>query len=100
ELSAVERFTGDQHVLEDGEIREELRDLKCSRNAPLCPPMRRQTSDVRSVQGNCPRGRPKLAADDVEQRRFAGAVRSDERVARARLKRQAHVVDGFQAAEV
>ena len=62
--------------------------------------MRRQTGDVRPVQGDCSRIRPKLAADDIEQRRFARAVRPDERMTLARLKRQVHVVDGLEAAEV
>ena len=100
ELSPVQRFARQQHVLEDGEVRKELRDLKRSGDPSRRPLMRRQTGDVRPVQGDVSRRRPKLAADDIEQRRLARAVRPDERMALARLKRQVHVVDGFEAAEM
>ena len=48
----------------------------------------------------CPLGRRQLAADDVEQRGFSGAVRTDDGVACARLHRQRHIVYGLEPAEM
>ena len=61
--------------------------------------MRRLTGDFAPVESHLARARFEPASDQVEERRFAGSVRSDDGVAVTLSDFQAHVVDGAQAAE-
>jgi hypothetical protein len=58
-----------------------------------------QAGDVAPVEQYPARGRGDGAADQVEERGLAGAVRPDDGVDRAACELDADVVDGRQAAE-
>ena len=62
----------------------------------------RQRSAVTSVpdRTTLPLVGRQLAADHVEERGLAGAVRANQRVTRARLHGERHLVDGLEAAKV
>ena len=62
--------------------------------------MRCEARDVGAEQRDVALSRRQLAADHIEQRRLAGAVRPDERVTGARLDRQADVVHCLEAAKM
>ena len=79
ELSPVERFARQQHVVQDGEVRKEPRDLKRAGDPARRPLMRRQRGDVGAKHADGSLAHRRLAADQIEQRGLAGAVRSDHR---------------------
>ena len=63
--------------------------------------MRGQRGDVRVPTGSMrPLVGRQLAADDVEERGLAGAVRANQRVTRARLHGERHLVYCLEAAKV
>jgi hypothetical protein len=77
-------------VLEHAQAREDRRDLKAARQASPGDLVGRQAVDAPAVQLDLAgRGR-EAPADHVEQRGLAGAVRTDDRVARARGHVEAH----------
>ena len=74
--AAVDR--ADQQVLEHGEVLERLRDLVRAADAGAAARVRRQPRDVAAVEPDRRRRPARAAGDQVEQRRFAGAVRPDD----------------------
>src|SRR5687768_8879050 len=89
-----------QQVLEYREIREQLGDLKCPRDPAPRPLMRRQPRDVDAKQPDRPLRCRKLAANEVEQRGFAGAIRPDDGMPFASLDAEIHLVDRLEATKV
>ena len=59
----------------------------------------RKRRDVAAVEQDRARGRREEAADQIEERRLAGAVGADHGAQLARLDGERDVVDGDQAAE-
>ena len=99
-LPRIQRLAGEQHVLDHGQVREELRDLKRAGDAARRALVGRQPRDVRAEQLDAPSLARQLPADHVEQRRLARTVRPDERATLARLDDQADVVYRLEAAEM
>jgi hypothetical protein len=96
----VERDTCQLDVLEYRKIWKEPGDLKRPRDAERRAPVRRERGDIRSRQDDAAARRRQLAADQIEERGLTGAVRADDGVTGPRRQRQAHLVDGLEAAEV
>ena len=90
---------GDQQVLEHGEIFERVRDLKRAPDACDAALPRRRAGDVVAVEVDFAAIRRVQSGDEVEQRRFAGAVRSDNAERFALRDFQMQEVDRFQRAE-
>src|SRR5690606_35473715 len=91
----------DHHaVLEHGHPAERARDLEGAHEPRPEDPVRRQAADRRAEEGNRTRGRPMHAGDRVEQRRLAGAVRTDQSGDRVRPQRERNAIDGAQPAEL
>ncbi len=59
----------------------------------------RQCGDVIAIQQDTPRGRCETAGDQVDERRLAGTVRTDQGVACARFQAEVDVVCNDQRAE-
>src|SRR5262245_66356438 len=62
--------------------------------------MRRHGGAVRSEIADAPRARGEIAADDLEQGRFAGAIGADQPYDLAFADRERHVAQRHHAAEV
>ena len=58
-----------------------------------------QTRDLRAEQIDAPGVRTRAAGDQIEERRLAGAVRPDQRVALAGLDRQIDAAQNLRGAE-
>src|SRR5450631_4427870 len=91
---------GDADVLDHREVREHGRDLERANDA--APRDRRGLvgRDVTAFEENVPRGRNEELGQQVEARRLAGAVRSDQGVDRAAPHAQVDLVDGDEALEL
>ena len=89
----------DADVVGDRELGKNLRDLEGAGHAAPHPLVGSERADVMSLEPDRARGRREQAADQIEERRLAGAVRTDDRAQFAGLNGQRHVVDGDQAAE-
>jgi len=77
-----------EEVLEHGQALEWMRNLERSPDAGDTTNARRRACDVASVEPDRAGIRPEQPGDEVEERRFSGAVRSDdaERFALRHLK--------------
>ena len=75
--SCAER-RADEHVFVDGHLRERMRNLIRPPDAAPATLGRRERRDVLAAEHDASRIRPDPAADQVEQRRLAGAVGSDD----------------------
>ena len=71
---------GAAQILLDRHLGKDVGDLKAARQAAPIDLERGEPGDRLAVQAHFARARPDAAADEVEQRRFAGAVRPDDRV--------------------
>ncbi len=100
ELCRVECLAGQEYILEDGEIREQPRDLKGPRDAACRALMGRQACHVFAEQDDSPSSRGDFTTDQIEERRLARPVGPDHGMALARANRQAHAIDCLQATEV
>ena len=100
ELSSVQGFARQQHVLQDGEVWEQLCNLKSSGDPSRRPTVGREPGHVSPKERNCAVSRSELAADQIEQRRLASSVRSYESMPFAWLNGQIHAVDCSEAAEI
>ena len=78
---------------------EQLVDLERADDAAANALVRGERGDVVAVEEDRPRGRLENAGEQVDQRRLAGAVRSDQGVARAAREVERDVVGRRQAAE-
>src|SRR5207249_4596472 len=87
-------------VLEHGEAREHIGDLEAPREPSAVDRRGLRARDFLAVEPDrAPRWR-ETAADQVEQRRLAGAVGADERVALARRDIEGHAADDRRRAEL
>src|SRR5207253_11106613 len=100
ELGGCERLDRQETVLERRKAREEVCDLVGARQAEPRAPVRRVARDVPAEERDPAVGRPRLAADQAEQRGLARAVGSDDRAALAGTDGQAHAVDRAKPAEL
>src|SRR5450830_1577178 len=96
-VGAAER--GDHDVLEDREAGEGLDDLERPGQAEVTDGVRLQAVDPAPLEQDRAAGRRVIAVDEVEDRRLAGAVRTDETQDVALLEREGHVADRLQTAE-
>ncbi len=75
---AAEALRADHHVLEHGQAWKQTHALQRARNAKPGEPVRTDLRQLPTVPLERPRLRLHEAADDVEQRRLAGAVGADD----------------------
>jgi hypothetical protein len=99
ELASIERRARQQQMLLDRQLGKEARDLKGARHPSRCAAVRRQCRDVVAEKENATARRGDLSADQIEERRLPCAVRTDDRLALARVHAKAHSIDGFQPAK-
>ncbi len=91
---------GDVHVVQHRQAAEQLVDLEGARDAALDPLRLRQRRQVLALeQHRAARGRQD-AGEQVDERRLAGAVRPDQRVAGAALEAKVDVARHLERAEV
>ena len=95
--SAAEAF--EQYVFADGEARNEIALLMDDADAGGDRIARTLEADGRAVEPQLALVRPIDAGDDLDQRRFAGAVLAEQRVDRAAAHRQRHVLQRQHAGE-
>ena len=93
-MSAAHDVLEHGHVVEQLQVLEraadaEHRDVACGSSAPIVASAETDGAVVERL----------IAADEVEQRRLAGAVGADQCGDRARRHREADLVDGAQTAE-
>src|SRR5206468_1657852 len=69
---------GDPHVLTHGQLGKDARDLEGARDAPPATDGGGEPGDVLAVEDDAARRRDQEPRDEVEQRRFARAVRADD----------------------
>jgi hypothetical protein len=96
---AVRDLGRDAQVLEHRELGEDLGHLKGARHAELHAPMGGKRRDVDPVEGDPSRARRKKAADQVEEGRLAGAVRSDDGAQLSLRHAKRDAVHGHEIAE-
>lgn len=99
-ISAESGASSQRHVLQDSEITEDLRDLKRSGQSRRDKPIRRPCGHVAAVQNYLTAGRSQETGYAVEHGRFAGAVRTDERMHLAAADVQVESVHREQRAEI
>ena len=80
----------DPDVVEEREGGKDVGALERAREAQVRDAMRGRPGDLASVERDRPGSRRERAGEQVEERRFPGAVRPDDRMQRARLDREAH----------
>ncbi len=85
--------------LERRQIREKLIDLEGARDAEPHARMRAHVGDVAALEQDLPSGRREHAGQQIDDGGLAGAVRSDQRVARALLDLERHITGRDDAAE-
>src|SRR5262245_24057098 len=100
ELGRRQGLNRKETVLERGEPREEVGDLIRAGQAEARAPVRCGARDVPAEEHDVAAARPRLAADQAEERGLARAVGTDDRAALARADREAHAVDRAEAAEL
>src|SRR5579862_5964569 len=69
---------GEHHVFENGHFREDARRLKDSHQSGARYRIAAHSRDVAPSEGNRSAVGAKESGDDVEDRRFAGAIRADQ----------------------
>ena len=97
---AARHLDGDLQIFPDRQLRKHFGDLKGAGDAAPHPARRQQTGNVFAIENDLTGGLPEKAADQVEERRLAGAVRADHGAQFAGFDRHRDVVDGDQAAEM
>jgi hypothetical protein len=93
------RQKGRLHVLEHGQTREDVGPLERAPDAETAEIVRRDARDVAPVELHVAAIGPKVARDQVEQGRLAGAVGPDDRGDAGARDVQAHAADGHEAVE-
>src|SRR5262249_11229205 len=87
------------NVFEHRELREDLRDLEGAGDAECHPLFGRKRGDVPSFERDLAFARRKQSADEVEESRLAGAVRTDDRAELALLYGERYVAHRHEAPE-
>src|SRR6267378_3392560 len=85
------RLGGHAHVVEHGDLREDVGDLERLGQAEAVHALGRQPRDVLAPEADASGVRREQPRDDVEEGGLAGAVRSDHREDLAGLDAEAHV---------
>ena len=85
---------------EHGKTRKQRRDLERPRQAALDPLVLRQARDPLLREEDLARGRRIDAGQQIDERGLAGAIGSDQRVARAGRQREADLARRLEAAPV
>jgi hypothetical protein len=93
-------MTSCQDIFENGEILKEANGLKGSCNAQGYDVMRGHIPNRLPVEADFSLVRPVNPGDEVKDRRFAGAVGSDEARDGSPFDIEGYIVDGGQSAEV
>ena len=93
------RFDCKPKIFDDAQIHEQIIALERARNAGAANAVRRPAGDVGFIEENTTRGRRQLAADLIDQAGLAGAVRTDDDMAFARLDGEVDVIGHDEAAE-
>src|SRR5207245_11542992 len=93
------RVKADQQVLQHGRLFEQFDVLKGSRDAERGDAMGWRLVERSTIEGNAALGRHVDSADEVEDSRFSGTVRPDERDDFAAMHIEADLVDRQHAAE-
>src|SRR5215470_12879999 len=99
ELRPPQTLDRQQHVVENGELREQAGDLKRSRHSERRASMARPPGHVSAEQHDVPGGGREDSRDQIEQSGLAGAVRSDDGLAVTGHDLERDVAHGAQAAE-
>src|SRR6185312_1482306 len=89
----------DAHVLEYRQFGEYLGDLEGARHSERHALVRRHQGDIAPVEFDGAGARRQKAADQIEERRFAGAVRPDDRAQLAFGDAERHVLHRHETAE-
>ena len=87
---------GGRDVVTNTQLREGLNDLECACNALACSLVRPIPSDIPPLEEHPARSRRVDAGNDIDQGRFAGAVRSDETQNLARSNLQIDRLQGLK----
>src|SRR5271169_4389295 len=74
------RLHRERNVIERGEVAEQRSDLERAREAEPAPAIDRQPGNVGAVKTDAASLRRDFAAEQADQRRLAGAVRTDHGV--------------------
>src|SRR2546425_5335062 len=82
--------------LEDREVGKDLDELEGAGHAEPRQAHRADAADLPVLEAHGARARPRDAGEDVDQRRLAGAIRSDDRDELARVDPEAHAVEGAE----
>ena len=90
---------GAAQVFPHAHIGKDVGDLKAARQPAAVDLVGRQAGNHLAAQQHAARGRRHVSADQVEGRRFAGAVRADQRVALALRDAQIDVADDGDVAK-
>ena len=98
---ALARMFGraEHDVVEDLQLAEHTRDLERSHEAEVLDPVRSPPRHFASSEGDAPGVGLDESAHDVEERRLASPVRTDERGHGPSLHAHRCAIDGLQAAE-
>src|SRR5205814_2207843 len=88
----------DAHVLEHGEVREDVRELVGLGDPEARDRVLREPRDVAPAEPDAARARRHLAGDQLEECRLARAVRPDDGAQLALVHREAHAIDREEAA--
>src|SRR3984885_2945661 len=91
---------GATQILLDRHLGKDIGDLKAARQAAPIDLERGKPGDRLAVQAHLARARPDAAAREVEERRFAGAVRPDDRVPFALINVERDAPDDLHRAEI
>src|SRR5664279_3485815 len=89
----------DHDVLEDRQAREGFDDLERPGETAATDLVRLEAVDPLALEEDLSGRERKIAVDEIEDRRLAGAVRPDEAEEVAFFDRERHVADGLEAAE-
>ena len=93
------RVPSNENVLQNGEALEEPHALKGARDAARGQRVRRQARDVAPGEPDRPAVHAQVTADEIHERRLAGAVRTDEPEHLTGCDGEVNVGDGVHAAE-
>ena len=97
---ALAREDRQRHVIEGGEIVEDVDKLEAAGNSGLDAFGHGETRDVLTLEDNLAKLGLKQCADHIDERGLAGAVRSHQRDELTLLNGEVDVVDGARLAEI
>src|SRR3954462_2081078 len=84
-LATAPRVRREPDAFGGRELGEDIRGLVAAPDAETREPIGRRAGDVLASERDAPGGGPQLAREECQERGFAGAVRTDDRVDGARL---------------